>query len=288
MRRLRTLFLLGALTTGPLALATPAPSLAQSRTNVAMAESWPEADPSDVESVDSILTALYDVISGPAGQARDWDRFCSLFIPEARLIPTGRSLEGEHRYQAWSPGEYAEQEGDFLEQNGFFAREVARTEERFGPVVHAFSTYDPKRNADDPERFARGINSIQLMHDDDRWYVVTIYWAVEQPDLPIPGQYLPSTSGVSSLEERVEKLEEQVTALTATQLLLADQLVVEQTWNVARFARLRNTVCRVTVLTAGEDPDQMSDFLEMCEDGLDQGLERDFEALRSTGGSNRP
>ena len=198
MRRLRTLFLLGALAAGPLVLATPAPSLAQGRPNVAMAESWPEADSDDVESVDSILTALYDVISGPAGQARDWDRFRSLFIPEARLIPTGRSAEGEHGYRVWSPGEYAEQAGASLEQAGFFEREIARSEERFGPVVHAFSTYDSKRNADDPEPFARGINSIQLMHDGDRWYVVTIYWAAERPDLPIPGQYLPSRNGGGS------------------------------------------------------------------------------------------
>ena len=195
MQRLRTLFLLGALAAGPLALAMPTPSLAQGRPNVAMAESWPDADPADVESVDSILAALYDVISGPAGQARDWDRFRSLFIPEARLIPTGRSPEGAHGYNVWSPGEYAEQAGAFLEQNGFFEREIARSEARFGPVVHAFSTYDSKRNADDPEPFARGINSIQLMHDGDRWYVVTIYWAGERPDLPIPGQYLPSGNG---------------------------------------------------------------------------------------------
>ncbi len=195
MRRLRTLVFLGALAAGPLALAMPTPSLAQGRPNVAMAESWPDAAPADVESVDSILAALYDVISGPAGQARDWDRFRSLFIPEARLIPTGRGPGGAHGYNVWSPGEYAEQAGAFLEQNGFFEREIARSEARFGPVVHAFSTYDSKRNADDPEPFARGINSIQLMHDGDRWYVVTIYWAGERPDLPIPGQYLPSGNG---------------------------------------------------------------------------------------------
>ena len=195
MRRLRTLVFLGALAAGPLALAMPTPSLAQGRPNVAMAESWPDAAPADVESVDSILAALYDVISGPAGQARDWDRFRSLFIPEARLIPTGRGPGGEHGYNVWSPGEYAEQAGALLEQHGFFEREIARSEARFGPVVHAFSTYDSKRNADDPEPFARGINSIQLMHDGDRWYVVTIYWAGERPDLPIPGQYLPSGNG---------------------------------------------------------------------------------------------
>ncbi|WP_425154203.1 hypothetical protein [Candidatus Palauibacter sp.] len=195
MRRLRTLFLLGALAAGPLALAMPAPSLAQGRANVAMTESWPEADSDDVESIDSILTALYDVISGPAGEARDWDRFKSLFIPEARLIPTRRSEAGGHGYRVWSPGEYAAQAGSSLEQNGFFEFEIARTMERFGPVVHAFSSYESKRNADDPDPFARGINSIQLMHDGRRWYVVTIYWAGERPDLPIPERYLPSPNG---------------------------------------------------------------------------------------------
>ena len=193
--RLRTLCLLAALAVGPAAMATPAPSLAQPAANVTQTDGWPEADDADVESIDSILTALYDVISGPAGEARDWDRFRSLFIPQARLVPTGRSPTGEHGYNVWSPGEYAEQAGDFLEQNGFFEVEISRATERFGHVVHAFSTYESRRNADDPEPFDRGINSIQLMHDGRRWYVVTIYWTGERPDLPIPERYLPSPNG---------------------------------------------------------------------------------------------
>ncbi|WP_420633703.1 hypothetical protein [Candidatus Palauibacter sp.] len=117
------------------------------------------------------------------------------FIPEARLIPTGRSETGEHGYNVWSPGDYADRAGASLEQTGFFEVEIARSIDRFGPVVQAFSTYESRRNADDPEPFARGINSIQLMHDGRRWYVVTIYWSGERPDLPIPGHYLPSPDG---------------------------------------------------------------------------------------------
>ena len=52
------------------------------------------AHPSDVESVDAIVAAVYDVISGPAGQERDWDRMRSLFVPGARLIPTFRDSTG--------------------------------------------------------------------------------------------------------------------------------------------------------------------------------------------------
>ena len=64
----------------------------------------PPADPADVESVDAIVAAVYDVISGPAGQARDWDRWRSLFLPEARLIAVGQAPDGTQSYRVMTPG----------------------------------------------------------------------------------------------------------------------------------------------------------------------------------------
>src|SRR6478672_9623729 len=55
----------------------------------------PAATAADVASMESIVAALCDVISGPAGKKRDWDRMRSLFIPGARLIPTGKRQSGE-------------------------------------------------------------------------------------------------------------------------------------------------------------------------------------------------
>ncbi len=72
------------------------PTTALAQEQEAEAQAPPTADPADVESIDAIMTAVYDVISGEAGEARDWDRFMSLFIPEARLIPSGRNQEGQH------------------------------------------------------------------------------------------------------------------------------------------------------------------------------------------------
>jgi hypothetical protein len=146
----------------------------------------------DHTSADAIIAALYAVISGPAGQKRDWDRFRALFIPEARLIvarsrpdssgqilPRVMTVEG---YVAGSGG---------LEKNGFFEREIAQTGESFGNVTHRFSTYESRRTAADPTPFARGINSIQLFNNGQRWYVVTVYWDSERPGNAIPGKYLP-------------------------------------------------------------------------------------------------
>ena len=150
----------------------------------------PRANPADVASLDAIVTALYDVISGPAGQARDWNRFRSLFIPGARLIPTIHPPNAAPRTLVWSPEQYAERAGANLTKNGFFEREIGRTTDQFGAITQIFSAYESKRTASDPKPFARGINSIQLLNDGTRWYVVTIFWDGERPDNPIPDRYL--------------------------------------------------------------------------------------------------
>jgi hypothetical protein len=148
------------------------------------------ARPADVVSVDSILAAVYDVISGPADQKRDWDRMRSLFIPGARLIPVGPAQDGGFVARVLSAEDYITRSAAAMEKQGFFEREIARRTEKFGHIVHAFSTYESRRNEGDAQPFARGINSFQLMNDGKRWWVVTIFWEGERPGNPIPPEYL--------------------------------------------------------------------------------------------------
>lgn len=146
----------------------------------------PAPRPEDVSSLDGIMRAVYESISGPAGAPRDWDRFRTLFAPGARLIPTGSRPDGTTGLQAWTPEEYIERAGPGLVRDGFFETEIGRSVERFGPVMHLMSAYDSRRRAEDPEPFMRGVNSFQLLDDGSRWWVVTIFWANETPDRPIP------------------------------------------------------------------------------------------------------
>jgi hypothetical protein len=152
-----------------------------------------EAKPSDVESIDAILKAVYDVISGDAGKERDWDRFRSLFHKDARLIPTGTNQQtGVTGANAMTPDGYIERTGPVFAKQGFHEREIARKIDRYGNIVHAFSTYAAFRSKDDKEPFIRGINSFQLLFDGKRWWIVTIYWQAETPENPIPREYLES------------------------------------------------------------------------------------------------
>lgn len=187
------LWLCAATASTPVALAAASPSPTAPRPTIASAVQGtqaPDARQEDVASMDAILAALYDVISGPAGQARDWDRFRSLFAPGARLIPTGRSPEGQPRISATDPDGYISRSSAALAR-GFFEKEIFRKVDRFGRIVHVFSTYESRRQADDTELLARGINSIQLFDDGARWWIVSIYWQAETPEAPIPPEYLP-------------------------------------------------------------------------------------------------
>jgi len=159
-----------------------------------MAQTTPkEADPKDVDSLDSIMKAVYDVISGDAGKVRDWDRFRSLFHKDARLIPSGKNAQtGVIGARVLTPEDYVKNSGPYLEKNGFHEREISRHVDQYGNIAQVFSTYASFHKSDDKDPFMRGINSFQLFNDGKRWWVVTIYWQQESKDNPIPKEFLKS------------------------------------------------------------------------------------------------
>lgn len=146
------------------------------------------ARPEDVDSIEHILAAVYDVISGPAGK-RDWDRFHSLFYPGARLIPTRRNEKGVASARVLTPDEYAQRGQAFFDREGFFERSAANRIEQWDSIAHVWSTYESRHAKDDPHPFARGINSFQLFNDGSRWWILSIYWEAEDSTHPLPEKY---------------------------------------------------------------------------------------------------
>ena len=185
----RILFLIIALAFGSISLMaqnpTPSPQPA--------APAVKEANPADVASIDAIMKAVYEVISGDAGQKRDWDRFRSLFHKDAKLIPSGKNPQtGVTGARYMTPNDYAERSGPMLEQNGFHEREMTRHVDQFGNIAQVFSSYESFRKKDDKAPFMRGINSFQLLYDGKRWWVMNIFWQQESPESPIPKEYVKS------------------------------------------------------------------------------------------------
>lgn len=165
------------------AMAAPtAPASAQPLTRRA-------ADPADVASLDAIIAAFYDVVSGPAGETRDWARDSTLYTAAARFtIEAGAG--GERRWQAIDHATYARQSNAFLER-GFFEREIHRVTQEFAGMAQVFSTYEWTAPGPDGPQRGRGINSIELVFDQGRWWITSAQWASEAAERPIPAAYLP-------------------------------------------------------------------------------------------------
>ena len=150
-------------------------------------------NPADVESIDAIISASYRLISGNAGENRDWARMRCLFAPGAQLIPSnklaGTRAPGDEMPEPLNVEEYIARVSDYFDKNGFFETEVARRTERYDRIAHAFSTYESRHKADDSEPFMRGINSFQLFNDGKRWWILSICWQHESAEHAIPEKY---------------------------------------------------------------------------------------------------
>ena len=148
-----------------------------------------EVRDADVKTIDGLVKALYEVISGPKGQQRNWARFKSLMRKNALMQAVATRPNGQQIMVSMTPDGYITRSGPFLVSNGFFETEIGRRVERFGNMAHVFSTYE-SRNTKNGKVFMRGINSIQLAYEKDRWWLVSILWNSETPKMPIPEKYL--------------------------------------------------------------------------------------------------
>jgi len=159
---------------------------------------WPAAKSAgDVDTVEHLVASLYDVISGTAGKPRDWDRFRSLFLPDGRLGVIRADTAANAGQPArksdvvfLTPDIYIERDDPYFKAHGFFERSIANRVEEFGNLVYVWSTYESRHAADDPKPFTRGINSIQIVHAQGRYWVASILWYEEQPGLTLPEKYL--------------------------------------------------------------------------------------------------
>lgn len=156
--------------------------------NQATAAPSAAATPGDVDSVEHIISALYDVISGPPG-TRNWDRFRSLFYADARLIPSYRDQSGKIMASSRTVEQYIDRAKAYFEKEGFYESPIANRTEVWDRIAQVWSTYE-SRHAKGEKPFARGINSIQLFNDGTRWWVITVYWEGEEPAHPLPEKYL--------------------------------------------------------------------------------------------------
>jgi hypothetical protein len=150
----------------------------------------------DVSSIDAIVAALYDTISGPAG-ARDWERENHLFLAGGRLVPTRPLPEGGAAADVFDTAGYRASREPFFLSNDFYEIEIGRRVDRFGSIAQVWSAYEARSSPDGPVT-RRGINGIQLFFDGTRWWIVSILWDNEREGLSLPEGLLRGDRGARS------------------------------------------------------------------------------------------
>ena len=143
----------------------------------------------DVATIDGIVKAFYEVVSGPAGQPRDWARDRTLYIKDLRFVQVDYDKDGKLAPRITDHQQFVDA-SDRLSKTGFFEKEIHRVTQRFGPIAHVWSTYESRTTENGPI-IMRGINSIELFWDGKRWWIANAIWTDETRDNPIPKEYLP-------------------------------------------------------------------------------------------------
>jgi hypothetical protein len=152
---------------------------------IAMVE--PKAE--DVGSIDGIVKAFYEVISGGVGVPRQWSRDKTLYIPDIRFVAMSER-GGKIDATVGSHQEYVDGANDFFVREGFVEKEIKRVTKKFGNIAQIFSTYEYSTSGK-TKMSGRGVNSIGMFFDGKRWWISSVTWEEERPNNPIPKEFLP-------------------------------------------------------------------------------------------------
>jgi hypothetical protein len=163
-----------------------ATALVRAQTKAHMKQTASPARPEDVSTIEGIVKASYETISGGVGVPRQWGRDFSLFDPHSRSVAVEiDSKSGAIVTRSTSEREFAEAADASLVQDGFTERELAHTIKRFGNVATVLSSYEGK-SAATGKVVTRGVNIFQLYFDGKRWWILSMVWDQERPGNPIP------------------------------------------------------------------------------------------------------
>lgn len=146
-----------------------------------------EANQQDVSTIDGIVKAFYEVISGGKGAPRQWSRDKTLYAPDIRFVAMSEE-KGKIRANVMNHYRYVNNSNEFFVAEGFVEREINRVTRKFGNLAHVFSTYE--WFTEDKKLSGRGVNSIELFWDGTRWWISAVSWDEERKDNPIPKEFL--------------------------------------------------------------------------------------------------
>ncbi len=143
------------------------------------------ADPNDVATIDRLITAYYESVSGHPG-VREGERMLSLFVAGGKISINLAGDEPGHQLAE----DYLRTERFLTISTDFFEREISRDTQEFGYMANVISTYGISDAMENTNYTARGVTVFQLVRHSGRWWILSTMWQRESPELPLPEHLL--------------------------------------------------------------------------------------------------
>ncbi len=150
-----------------------------------------EPHSTDWASPESIVQALHEVVSADAGQSWDWDRFRALFIDGAMISMAVKSAHVPGLMVA-TPEELIQMTETSYASTGFHEIPLIIRTTEYGAMALVTNSFEIKLRRDDAEPLMRGLNHFQLLHDGERWWIVSNVSTIETDDWKLPATFDPS------------------------------------------------------------------------------------------------
>jgi hypothetical protein len=143
----------------------------------------------DVLTIDGIIKAFYEVVSGEAGEKRQWERDLSIHNPNA-IYSYLDNINGELKQVTISLKDFHKETDAMVMEQAFYESEINREVRIFGNIAHVWSTYETRLIKNGPVA-RRGINSIQLFFENGKWSIVSLIFERERAE-KIPKTFEPN------------------------------------------------------------------------------------------------
>jgi len=147
--------------------------------------------PEDVSTIDGMIKAYYEIVSGHAGQPRQWDRDATLYIPNVRFVIISEDATGKTTAESVTHQEFVDMSEASMSGKAFYEHEIHRITQRAGNIAHVFSTAE-RSSSPDGKVEGRGIDSLELFWDGKRWWITGAnLWDINTTKHPLPPDFLP-------------------------------------------------------------------------------------------------
>lgn len=157
-------------------------------TQISNAQKYPLKE--DVSTINGIMNATYEAVSGEAGEKRQWERDLSLHDPNAIYSFPLENASGKLQQTTMSLKDFHKETDTMVAKTAFYENEINREICVFGNIAHVWSTYETRLVKNGPVA-RRGINSIQLYYNEGRWWIISWTFDKEREDRKIPQTFDP-------------------------------------------------------------------------------------------------